>query len=103
MQMLKKLAVAAWLTVAALLPSSLALAQTSPGLTTGQKLTSGQWNNLFASKQDLLGYTPLNVAGGIMTGRIVTAAPSPALSGLNLTPGTTPASPANGDIWITSA
>lgn len=45
---LKTLAVAALIA----LWSSLALAQTSPGLTQGQKLTPAQWNALFASKQD---------------------------------------------------
>lgn len=78
-------------------------AQTNPGLTQGQKLTPAQWNNLFASKQDTLGYTPLNTAGGVMTGRLITAAPGASTSGLNLVPGSTPASPSNGDLWVTSS
>lgn len=86
---------------AAALPSA-SLAQTSPNLTKGQVLTAGQWNALFSGKQDTLGFTPLNVAGGVMTGRLVTAAPGAATSSLNLTPGSTPASPANGDLWLTS-
>lgn len=81
----------------------LALAQTSPNLSQGQVLTPGQWNNLFASKQDNLGYTPLNSAGGVVLGRLVTAPPSAATSGLNLTPGSTPGSPANGDLWVTTS
>lgn len=84
------------------LSTSLALAQTNPGLTQGQKLTPAQWNNLFASKQDTLGYTPLNQAGGSMSGRLVTAAPGASTAGFNLTPGTAPGSPANGDMWVTS-
>ncbi|CAN7372704.1 hypothetical protein LJR220_003321 [Bradyrhizobium sp. LjRoot220] len=80
-----------------------AIAQTSPNLTKGQVLTAGQWNALFASKQDTLGYIPLNPAGGTMSGRLVTAAPGTNLAGLNLTPGTTPAAPANGDLWVTSS
>jgi hypothetical protein len=48
-----------------------AMAQTSPNLTKGQVLTAGQWNNLFAGKQDTLGYTPMNSAGGVFTGRVV--------------------------------
>lgn len=91
---------AAWF-VAIALWCSPAIAQTNPNLRQGQVLTPAQWNTLFASKQDTLGYTPLNVAGGIMTGRLVTAAPS-TLAGLNLSPGSAPASPVNGDMWSTS-
>ncbi len=80
-----------------------AIAQTSPNLTKGQVLTAGQWNALFASKQDTLNYTPLNTAGGVMTGRLVTAPSGASTSGLNLTPGSVPASPADGDMWATSA
>lgn len=98
--MWKLKAIVAGLALAA--STTLAIAQTNPGLTQGQKLTPAQWNNLFASKQDTLGYTPLNTAGGIMTGRLVTAAPGATLAGLNLTPGSAPASPANGDMWATS-
>lgn len=85
------------------LSTSLALAQTNPGLTQGQKLTPAQWNNLFASKQDTLGYTPLNQAGGSMSGRLVTAAPGASTAGFNLTPGSAPGSPSNGDLWVTSS
>lgn len=80
-----------------------AKAQTSPNLTKGQVLTAGQWNNLFAGKQDTLGYTPMNAAGGTFSGRVVTSAPGATLSGLNLTPGTAPGAPVNGDVWVTSA
>lgn len=83
--------------------ASPALAQTSPNLTQGQKLTPAQWNQLFINKQDTLGYTPLNVAGGTMSGRLITAAPGASLAGLNLTPGSTPGAPVNGDVWVTSA
>lgn len=86
----------------ALLPLA-AVAQTSPNLTKGQVLTAGQWNALFAGKQDTLGYTPLNSAGGSMTGRLVTAAASASVAGFNLPPGATPASPINGDLWTTSS
>ena len=98
--MWKKLVAAAALAALLATPS---LAQTNPGLTQGQKLTPAQWNNLFASKQDTLGYTPLNTAGGVMSGRLVTAAPGASTAGLNLTPGTAPASPSDGDMWATSS
>lgn len=88
---------------ALLLAATSAIAQSSPGLTKGQVLTAGQWNGLFAGKQDTLGYTPLNLAGGVLTGRLVTAPPGSTTSGLNLAPGSAPAAPVNGDIWTTAA
>lgn len=82
--------------------SSLAFAQSSPGLTRDQVPTAGQWNNFFAVKQDVLGFTPLNAAGGVMSGRLVTAPPSATVAGFNLSPtGTPPASPLDGDMWVT--
>jgi hypothetical protein len=80
-----------------------AFAQTNPGLSRGAVLTPGQWDALFSSKQDVLGFTPMNVNGGVLLGRLITAAPGASTSGLNLTPGTTPGSPANGDLWVTSS
>lgn len=80
-----------------------AIAQTSPNLTFGQVLTPAQWNQLFINKQDALGFAPVNSAGGIMTGRLVTAPPSGTTSGFNLTCGSAPASPVNGDEWCTTA
>ena len=89
---LRGAAATAWLLIAAACP---ALAQSSPNLSKGQVLTAGQWNSLFAGKQDALGYVPLNVAGGVMTGRLTTAPPGAATAGFNLTPGTVPANPLN--------
>jgi hypothetical protein len=89
--------------IALLLSVCGAEAQTSPNLTYGQVLTAGQWNALFSGKQDTLGFTPLSTAGGVMLGRLVTAAPSSTTAGLNLTPGTTPGSPVDGDVWITAS
>jgi hypothetical protein len=91
-------------TIAAMLSlAPTVFAQSTPGLTKGQVPTAGQWNNFFASKQDALGYTPINSAGGVMTGRLITAPPGASTSGLNLTPGSTPAAPVNGDLWMTSS
>jgi hypothetical protein len=78
-----------------------AFAQSSPNWTKGKVPTAGEWNAAFAAKQDALGYVPLNVAGGVMTGRLITAPPGAATSGFNLSPGATPANPANGDMWVT--
>lgn len=74
-----------------------------PTIITGAVLTAAQWNACFQAKNDNLGYTPLNIAGGTMSGRLVTSAPGASLSGFNLFPGTAPGSPANGDLWATSA
>src|SRR5882757_5934337 len=79
-----------------------AFAQSSPNWTKGKVPTAGEWNAAFAGKQDALGYVPLNVAGGVMTGRLITAPPGAATAGLNLSPGNTPANPANGDLWATN-
>jgi hypothetical protein len=89
--------------LAAALFASPAIAQTNPGLSRGVVLTPGQWDALFSGKQDTLGFTPLNSAGGVMLGRLVTAPPGATTSGLNLTPGTAPGSPANGDLWVTGS
>lgn len=80
-----------------------AFAQSSPGLTYGQVPTAGQWNGYFAAKQDVLGFVPLSTQGGTMFGRLVTAPASATTAGFNLTPGSVPASPVNGDMWATSA
>lgn len=78
-----------------------AWAQSSPGWTYGQVPTPAQWNGAFAAKQDFLGAPPILTTGGTLTGRLITAAPSSTLAGLNLTPGSAPSSPANGDMWMT--
>jgi hypothetical protein len=97
---LRGAAAAAWLLIAAACPAN---AQSSPNLINGQVPTAGQWNSYFTAKQDVLGYVPLNVAGGVMTGRLITAPPGAATSGFNLSPGAPPASPADGDLWVTSS
>jgi hypothetical protein len=79
-----------------------AFGQSSPNLVFGQVPTAAQWNSYFIAKQDVLGYQPVNKAGDIMTGRLVMAAPT-TTGGINLTPGTAPGSPVNGDLWVTSS
>ena len=78
-------------------------AQSSPGWTYGQVPTVGQWNNAFASKQDVLGFMPLNQAGGTMTGPLKTTASTISAAGFNVPSGVAPNIPNNGDIWMTSA
>jgi len=90
------------LMLAALAPTA-ALAQSSPGLVFGQVPTAAQWNSYFAAKQDVLGFTPVNKAGDVMIGTLVTAPANASLTGFNITPGTAPTTPANGDMWTTSS
>ncbi|QPF81687.1 hypothetical protein IC762_17850 [Bradyrhizobium genosp. L] len=82
---------------------STAHAQSSPGWTYGQVPTPAQWNGAFAAKQDYLGASPLLITGGTLSGRLITAAPSSTLAGLNLTPGSAPSAPADGDLWFTAS
>lgn len=79
-----------------------ALAQSSPNFTYGQVPTPAQWNAAFAAKQDVLNFTPLNTAGGVMTGPLITTASIAAAAGFNIGVGVAPTSPNNGDVWETS-
>jgi len=74
----------------------------NPGLITGQVPTAAQWNSYFTAKMDDPGFTPLNAAGGVMSGEIITVASTTSTSGLNLPPGSAPATPLLGDIWMTT-
>lgn len=77
--------------------------QSSPNFTTGQVPTAGQWNAAFSAKQDLLGFSPLNRAGDTMTGKLVIVPSLSTSAGINLPQGSTPSTPANGDIWTTTS
>lgn len=64
--------------------------------------TAGQWNACLSTKQDDLGFAPVNKAGDAMAGRLTTVAPS-SFAGFSLTPGASdPISPSDGDLWIKS-
>lgn len=91
------------LTALLLAAPAAAVAQTNPNLSYGQVLTAGQWNALFASKQDYLGSPPLLLSGGTMTGALITAPSILSASGFNVPPGTAPSAPNNGDIWETAS
>lgn len=71
--------------------------------TAGQVPTVSQWNTAFNNKQSALGFTPLNSAGGVMTGLLATVASTTATSGFNIPPGVAPTTPNNGDMWATAA
>jgi hypothetical protein len=79
-----------------------ALAQSSPNLIRGQIPTAGQWNGYFAAKQDVLGFTPLNSAGGVMTGPLVTVRSSATSAGFSIPSGAAPTTPIDGDVWTTT-
>lgn len=89
--------------VSILLCHGQAIAQSSPNFSYGQVPTAGQWNAAFASKQDVLNFTPLNVSGGTMLGKLSTAPATVSQSGFALLPGIAPTSPNNGDLWATSS
>lgn len=80
-----------------------AIAQSNPGLVYGQVPTAAQWNSYFSSKNDVLGYNPVNKAGDVMTGRLVTVASTTTAAGFNIPQGGVPSAPLNGDIWTTSS
>jgi hypothetical protein len=85
--------------------ASAAFAQSncSPPIVYGAVLTAAQWQACFASKQNVLGYTPVNRAGDTMQGELFTSVPSAVAASLNLQPGVAgPSSPINGDMWSTA-
>ena len=99
-----KLKISAALALAFSATSALAQsAPSNPAMTYGFVPTVGNWNSWFSQKQDALGFTPLNQAGGSLTGTLLTAAPTTAAPGLILSPGVAPSAPPNGAIWATSA
>lgn len=75
----------------------------NPAMTYGMVPTVGQWNNWFQQKQDTLGFTPLNQAGGTMLGPLKTSPSTTSAAGFSVLPGVGPNVPNNGDIWLTSS
>lgn len=45
----------------------------------------------------------LPFAGGMLTGKLLTAASTAGAAGINMAPGVAPSAPSNGDTWVTSA
>lgn len=95
------------LTLAALLAlTTPALAQSCPAPTFyyGWVPTAAQWNQEFACKQNVLGYTPVNKAGDTMSGKLTLVQPSSLTASLNIPQGVIgPSAPVNGDMWLTAA
>lgn len=79
------------------------LAQSNPNLQLKQVPTPAQWNSYFSAKQDTLGYTPVNKAGDVLTGKLITFASTTVQAGLNIPVGAAPTVPVNGDLWETAA
>src|SRR5882672_9872040 len=74
-----------------------------PGFIYDQVPTPAQWNAAFATKQDILGFTPVNRAGDTMTGKLNTPASTASIAGFAVVPGIAPSVPVNGDIWMTGS
>jgi len=95
------------LTLLALLGSCAASpAQAQSGcvyIATGAVLTAAQWQSCWSKKQDVLGFTPVNKAGDVMLGPLVTTASTTLIAGFNVPQGAAPTSPQNGDMWTTTA
>lgn len=71
-----------------------------PNWTYGYVPTTAQWNDAFGRKQDNLGYTPLNQAGGTMVGKLNIVASTAESSGFRLFQGVAPSDPEDGDMWV---
>jgi len=74
-----------------------------PGFNYGDVPTAGQWASAWSSKNDVLGYVPLNSAGGNMSGRLGITPSTTGTAGINVAPGVAPTSPTDGDLWTTTA
>lgn len=75
----------------------------NPAPSYGVVWTSGQWIACLSSFQAYLGYVPLNIAGGNMTGELYFQTSLTSNAPTNWPLGVAPTSPVNGDVWFTSA
>ena len=100
--------------VAMFAAGGVAHAQTCLSGSPGHAWVAGTWyancpvpavdlNNAFTFEDAHNAATYLPLAGGTMTGSLVTPASTSLLSPIVLTPGTAPSSPSNGALWTTSA
>lgn len=67
----------------------------NPGFVTGQIPTAQQWNGYFSTKFDY--------AGGMLGGPLGLPASTTSAATFNLSPGATPTTPNDGDIWATTS
>lgn len=74
------------LAVVCIIAATMALAQSSPNLITGQVPTASQWNSYFAAKQDTLGYSPVRKSGDVMLGLLRFSMGVPTLSSCGTNP-----------------
>jgi hypothetical protein len=83
--------------------ASSVLAQSIPSWLAYKKVPdTKQWRDFAASKQDVLGFQPISIGGGILTGPLYILPSSASSAGINLGVGLAPASPRPGDLWVTS-
>ena len=66
-------------------------------------LLGGQSPSYYTDILGRLGYTPLDVAGDSMVGKLTLPGSNSTFSPLRVTQGTAPSTPVNGDLWSTSA
>lgn len=85
----------------ALVPFQVRAQSTCPPIKQDYVLTPGQWQSCFSAKQDTLNFTPVNSAGGTLTGKLVTTPSSTTQAGFSLYPGVAPSAPIDGDVWTT--
>lgn len=71
----------------------------SPNWTYGYVPSPAEWNLWWSNKQDDLGYSPLPLNGGQMTGPLKLAPSTVSAAGLLVTPGVAPSSPVDGELW----
>jgi hypothetical protein len=76
---------------------------TIPAITVTTTVTGLMKGNGTAASAATAGTDYISPAGGTFTGEIITAASASGGAGFNLPPGLAPTSPANGDMWSTSA
>jgi hypothetical protein len=76
---------------------------TTPAITITTSVTGLMKGNGTAASAATAGTDYISPAGGTFTGEIVTLASATGGAGFNVPPGTAPTSPANGDMWSTSA
>lgn len=72
--------------IIAVVAATLAMAQSTPNLITGQVPTAAQWNSYFAAKQDTLGYSPVRKSGDVMLGLLRFSMGAPTLSSCGTNP-----------------
>lgn len=80
-----------------------AFAQSTPNWSYGYVPTPAEWNLWFSKKMDYNGVSPCLTTGCTFSGLIQTNPSSSNSAGLNISPGSAPSAPNNGDLWVTAS